>query len=87
MPFGATPSFGVIYDIKKIITKNTRNCHTFVVCFQHNLLRREMTDLTTVGSNELIKDLFEGVIDDKALAKLSTEELEAIHKMLTEAGY
>jgi len=46
-----------------------------------------MTDLTTVGSNELIKDLFEGVIDDKALAKLSKEELDAINKMLTEAGY
>jgi hypothetical protein len=37
--------------------------------------------------SELIKDLFEGVIDDNALAKLSKEELEAIHKMLTEAGY
>jgi hypothetical protein len=58
-----------------------------MVWYNHNLLRRKMTDLTTVGSNELIKDLFEGVIDDKALAKLSTEELEAIHKMLTEAGY
>jgi len=79
MPFGATPSFGINYDIKKIITKITRNCQTFVVCFQHNLLRREMS--------ELIKDLFEGVIDDQALAKLSTEELEAINKMLTEAGY
>ena len=37
--------------------------------------------------SELIKDLFEGLIDDQALAKLSTEELEAINKMLTEAGY
>jgi hypothetical protein len=37
--------------------------------------------------SELIKDLFEGVIDDQALAKLSAEELEAINKMLTEAGY
>jgi hypothetical protein len=37
--------------------------------------------------SELIKDLFEGVIDDQALAKLSTEELDAINKMLTEAGY
>lgn len=46
-----------------------------------------MTDLTTVGQQELLKNLFEGVIDDKALEKLSTEELEAIHKMLTEAGY
>lgn len=46
-----------------------------------------MTDLTTVGNNELIKDLFEGVIDDQALAKLSKEELDAINKMLTEAGY
>ncbi len=50
-----------------------------MVCFQHNLLRREVS--------ELIKDLFEGVIDDEAIAKLSTEELEAINKMLTEAGY
>lgn len=41
----------------------------------------------TVGQTELIKDLFEGVIDDKALAKLSNEELEAINKMLMEAGY
>ena len=47
--------------------------------YTHNLLRREMS--------ELIKDLFEGVIDDNALAKLSTEELEAINKMLKEAGY
>jgi len=46
-----------------------------------------MTDLTTVGQTELIKDLFEGVIDDKALEKLSKEELDAINKMLTEAGY
>lgn len=46
-----------------------------------------MTDFTTVGDTELIKDLFEGVIDDKALAKLSTEELEAINRMLKEAGY
>jgi len=46
-----------------------------------------MTDLTTVGETELIKDLFEGVIDDQALAKLSKEELDAINKMLTEAGY
>lgn len=46
-----------------------------------------MTDLTTVGNTELIKDLFEGVIDDNALSKLSKEELDAINKMLTEAGY
>ena len=46
-----------------------------------------MTDFTTVGETELIKDLFEGVIDDEALAKLSKEELDAINKMLTEAGY
>jgi hypothetical protein len=46
-----------------------------------------MTDLTTVGSNELIKDLFEGIIDDEALSKLSKEELDAINKMLMEAGY
>lgn len=31
--------------------------------------------------------LFEGVIDEKAIEKLSTEELDAINKMLTEAGY
>jgi hypothetical protein len=37
--------------------------------------------------SELIKDLFEGVIDDQALEKLSKEELDAINKMLTEAGY
>jgi hypothetical protein len=37
--------------------------------------------------SELIKDLFEGFIDEEALAKLSTEELEAINKMLKEAGY
>jgi hypothetical protein len=37
--------------------------------------------------SELIKDLFEGVIDDKALEKLSKEELDAINKMLVEAGY
>lgn len=46
-----------------------------------------MTDLTTVGNTELIKDLFEGVIDDEALSKLSKEELDAINKMLMEAGY
>jgi len=40
-----------------------------------------------MSNTELIKDIFEGVIEDNALAKLSTEELEAIHKMLTEAGY
>jgi hypothetical protein len=59
--------------------KNTRNCQTYVVVYTHNLLRREMS--------ELIKDLFEGFIDEEAIAKLSTEELEAINKMLTEAGY
>ena len=37
--------------------------------------------------SELIKDLFEGVIDDQALEKLSKEELDAINKMLVEAGY
>ena len=37
--------------------------------------------------SDLIIDLFQGVIDEKALEKLSTEELEAIHKMLKEAGY
>lgn len=37
--------------------------------------------------SDLIKDLFEGVIDDEALEKLSKEELDAINKMLTEAGY
>jgi hypothetical protein len=37
--------------------------------------------------SDLIKNLFEGVIDDKALEKLSKEELDAINKMLTEAGY
>jgi hypothetical protein len=41
----------------------------------------------TMSDAELIKDLFEGVIDDNALAKLSKEELDAINKMLTEAGY
>ncbi len=40
-----------------------------------------------MSDTDLIKNLFEGVIDDKALEKLSTEELEAIHKMLKEAGY
>lgn len=37
--------------------------------------------------SELLINLFEGVIDEQALEKLSTEELEAIHKMLKEAGY
>jgi uncharacterized protein YfkK (UPF0435 family) len=37
--------------------------------------------------SDLLINLFEGVIDEKALEKLSTEELEAIHKMLKEAGY
>ncbi|CAB5221714.1 hypothetical protein UFOVP359_32 [uncultured Caudovirales phage] len=37
--------------------------------------------------SELLISLFEGVIDEKAIEKLSTEELEAINKMLTEAGY
>jgi hypothetical protein len=41
----------------------------------------------TMSDTELIKNLFEGVIDDNALAKLSKEELDAINKMLTEAGY
>ena len=40
-----------------------------------------------MSDTDLIKDLFEGVIDDNALAKLSKEELDAINKMLTEAGY
>ena len=30
-----------------------------------------------MSDTELIKDLFEGVIDDNALAKLSKEELDA----------
>lgn len=37
--------------------------------------------------NELIIDLFQGVINEDALDKLSKEELDAINKMLTEAGY
>ena len=37
--------------------------------------------------SELLINLFEGVIDEKAIEKLSTEELQAIEKMLTEAGY
>jgi len=37
--------------------------------------------------SELLINLFEGVIDDKALEKLSKEELDAINKMQTEAGY
>jgi hypothetical protein len=37
--------------------------------------------------SDLLINLFEGVIDEQALEKLSTEELEAINKMLTEAGY
>ena len=40
-----------------------------------------------MSDTDLIKNLFEGVIDDNALAKLSKEELDAINKMLTEAGY
>ena len=48
--------------------------------YSHNLLeRKQMSDL--------LISLFEGVIDEQAIEKLSTEELEAIHKMLTEAGY
>ena len=35
-----------------------------------------------MSDTELIKDLFEGVIDDNALAKLSKEELDAINKFL-----
>lgn len=38
-------------------------------------------------SNELIIDLFQGVIDEEALSKLSMEELNAINNMLVEAGY
>jgi hypothetical protein len=34
-----------------------------------------------------IIDLFEGVIDQKAIDSLSKEELDAINKMLEEAGY
>jgi hypothetical protein len=37
--------------------------------------------------SELLINLFEGVIDEKAIDKLSTEELQAIEKMLKEAGY
>ncbi len=37
--------------------------------------------------SELLINLFEGVIDEKAIEKLSTEELQAIEKMLKEAGY
>ena len=37
--------------------------------------------------SELLINLFEGVIDEKAIEKLSIEELQAIEKMLKEAGY
>jgi hypothetical protein len=37
--------------------------------------------------SELLINLFQGVIDEKAIEKLSKEELDAINKMLTEAGY
>jgi hypothetical protein len=37
--------------------------------------------------SELPINLFEGVIDEKAIDKLSKEQLDAINKMLTEAGY
>lgn len=37
--------------------------------------------------NDLLINLFEGVIDQESIDKLSKEELDAIDKMLTEAGY
>jgi hypothetical protein len=37
--------------------------------------------------SELLINLFEDVIDEKAIDKLSKEQLDAINKMLTEAGY
>jgi len=40
-----------------------------------------------IKMSELLINLFEGVIDEKAIEKLSTEELQAIEKMLKEAGY
>lgn len=43
-----------------------------------------MTDQQLVDK---IVDLFDAVIDESALDRLSEEELEAINKMLTEAGY
>ncbi len=55
-----------------------------VPCDKINLPTKERN---TMSDTELIKNLFEGVIDDNALAKLSKEELDAINKMLTEAGY
>jgi hypothetical protein len=46
-----------------------------------------MTGMTSVGQAQELQEAFEIAIDEDAIKKLSTEELEAIHKMLTEAGY
>lgn len=62
-----------------IILKNVRP-----LCYAMSIPTKERN---TMSDTELIKNLFEGVIDDNALAKLSKEELDAINKMLTEAGY
>jgi hypothetical protein len=70
---------------QKLTEKNTRNCQTIVVWYNHNLLEREkMTDQQLVDK---IVDLFDAVIDESALDRLSEEELKAIDKILTEAGY
>lgn len=37
--------------------------------------------------NDLLINLFDGVIDEDAIAKLSKEELDAINNMLEAAGY
>ena len=44
----------------------------------------KMTDQQLVDK---IVDLFDAVIDESALDRLSEEELKAIDKILTEAGY
>lgn len=48
-----------------------------------------MTHMVSVGTQELLLELFEEKIDletFKTLSNLSTEELHAINELLTEAG-
>ena len=56
-------------------------------CDKINLPTKKEDKMSDQELADKIIDLFDAVIDESALDRLSEEELKAIDKMLTEAGY
>jgi hypothetical protein len=56
-------------------------------CDKINLPTKKEDKMSDQELADKIIDLFDAVIDESALDRLSEEELKAIDKILTEAGY